>query len=260
MLKQKIQVIFNPAADLGRARRLESTIHSLVNELGGAEWTPTRQPGHARELAIEAGKQGFERVIAAGGDGTMHETANGLMQITAQKRPILGIIPIGSGNDFAASLGIAMDKTKALESAFNAKSHPVDIGSLQTNSKPKEYWLNVVGIGFDAVADIRARRMPIFHGFWLYLLAALQTILFNHTPYRFTAKLDGKDWQRELLMLIISNGRSEGGGFKIAPHARLDDGLFNLIGVQKISRLRMLLTLPYFMRGTHARLPYVETD
>ena len=97
------------------------------------------------------------------------------------------------------------------------------------------------------------------HGFWLYLLAALQTILLNHIPYHFHGQLDGKDWQRDLLMLIISNGKSEGGGFKIAPHASLEDGLFNLIAVQSISRLRMLISLLYFMQGTHARLPYVET-
>jgi YegS/Rv2252/BmrU family lipid kinase len=259
MKKPKTLVIFNPAANHGRAKELEKTIQGMVKDYGGLDWECTVVAGETREIALRAIQSGYDHLIAIGGDGTTQEVVNGLLSVAKTKRPTLGIVPIGSGNDFAGSLGISKDYVSALLAALTGKSHPVDIGLMKTNDGKKYYWVNVVGIGFDAVVDIRTQKMVFFTGFWLYFAAALQTIMRNHTPYHFTGQMNGKKFERNLLMLIISNGKREGGGFKIAPLALQDDGLLNYVGVKKISRFRMLLTIPYFLQGTQDQLPYVET-
>jgi diacylglycerol kinase (ATP) len=259
MKKQKTLIIFNPSANHGRAKELEKTIHGMVKDYGGLDWECTVVIGETEEIAFRATHSDYKHLIAIGGDGTTQEIVNGLMTVPKEKRPSLGIVPIGSGNDFAGSLGISKDYVSALISALTGTAHSVDIGLLQTNTGTKRYWVNVVGIGFDAVVDIRTRKMVFFTGFWLYLAAAIQTILRNHTPYHFSGTLNGKKFERKLLMLIISNGKREGGGFKIAPRARQDDGELNYVGVNVISRPRMLFTLPYFLNGTQDQLSYVET-
>lgn len=258
MKKPKILVIFNPAANHGRAKELEKTIQGMVGDYGGLDWECTVAAGETREIALRAIQSGYDHLIAIGGDGTAQEVVNSLLSAPKTKRPSLGIVPTGSGNDFAGSLGISEDYVNALLAALTGKSHPVDIGLMKTNDGKKYYWVNAVGIGFDAVVDIRSQKMVFFTGFWLYLAAALQTIMRNHTPYHFTGQMDGKKFERNLLMLIISNGKREGGGFKIAPLAIQDDGVLNYVGVKIISRFRMLLTLPYFLQGTQDQLTYVE--
>jgi len=258
MKKPKTLVIFNPAANHGRAKELEKTIQNMVKDYGGLDWESTVAAGETKEIALRAINNGYEHLIAIGGDGTTQEVVNGLLSVAKIKRPTLGIVPIGSGNDFAGSLGISKDYVNSLLAALTGKLHPVDVGLLKTNDGKQHWWVNVVGIGFDAVVDIRSKKMVFFTGFWLYLVAALQTILRNHTPYHFMGKMDDRKFERNLLMLVISNGKREGGGFKIAPLAFLDDGMLNYVGVTKISRMRMLLTLPYFLNGTQDQLPYVE--
>jgi len=201
----------------------------------------------------------IDRIIAIGGDGTTAEVINGILSCPTGKQPTLGILPVGSGNDFAGGLGISTNLKEALLKALGTKTRAVDIGTLQTDNADIYHWINVVGVGFDAVVDIHTRSMPVFSGFWLYFFSALKTILQNHNPYQFNGRMDDNVFQRRFLMLIISNGRREGGGFRIAPRAKLDDGLLDYVGVHEISRLRMLMTLPYFLKGTQERLPYVES-
>ena len=259
MKKPKTLVIFNPAANHGRAKELEKTIQGMVEDYGGLDWECTVAASETREIALQAIKSDYKHIITIGGDGTTQEVVNGLLSAPKTRRPTLGIVPIGSGNDFAGSLGISKDYDSALLAALTGKSHTVDIGLMKTNDGKKYYWVNVVGIGFDAVVNIRTRKMVFFTGFWLYLAAALQTIMQNHTPYHFTGQMDGKKFEQNLLMLIICNGNREGGGFKIAPLALQDDGVLNYVGVKIISRFRMLFTLHYFLQGTQVQLPYVET-
>src|SRR3990172_6830669 len=101
MPAHRIKIILNPNADLCRAWRSASDLRPIVDEFGGADWSGTVYPTHAIELARQAGEDGYQMVVAVGGDGTVHEVINGLMQLPAEKRPRLGVVPLGSGNDFA---------------------------------------------------------------------------------------------------------------------------------------------------------------
>lgn len=255
----KIKLIFNPIANLGRAWPVAQALRPIVDEFGGADWAGTVYPTHAAQLALQAAREGYDWVVALGGDGTVHEVINGLMQAPPERRPHLGVVPVGSGNDFAYSLGISRSPETALRQMLNGQHRPLDIGVLQDNLGRKEYWMNTLGIGFDAVIDIRSRKVPIIQGFAVYFAAVLQSILLNYRPFELEIEMDGVRFVRTLLMLIVANGKREGGGFLVAPDARLDDGLFEYNAVGRISRPRMLLTIPYFLKGTQAGLRYVQT-
>jgi diacylglycerol kinase (ATP) len=259
MKPNKTIVIFNPAANRNHAQAMEETLKGFIKSQKNVDWEKTSKPGDAKFISVNAIEDGCNRIVSIGGDGTTAEVVNGMMSFPKPKRPVLGIVPIGSGNDFAGGLGISMKPQASLQEALEGKGKPIDIGKLKANSGNEYFWVNVVGIGFDAVVDIHTRSMPFFSGFWLYLASALKTIMLNHKPYHFTGEMDGKVFARKLLMLIISNGKREGGGFKIAPLAKLNDGFLNFVGVGEISRLRMLMTLPYFLQGTQDKLPYVES-
>jgi diacylglycerol kinase (ATP) len=256
---KKVKLIFNPIANLGRAWSIASALRPIVQEFGGADWSGTVYPTHATELAYKAGLDGYDLVIALGGDGTIHEVVNGLMQLPEEQRPALGVVPLGSGNDFAHGLGISSKSEVALRQVLTGNPQPIDVGVLEDNFGRREYWNNTIGFGFDAVVTIRSRRIPIVHGFAVYFAAVLQTILLNYIPFHLQIKADDQTWEETDLMFVACNGKREGGGFRVAPEADLFDGEFNLISVQKIPRLKMLYTLPYFLNGSQNQLPYIRT-
>ncbi|MDD5370818.1 MAG: diacylglycerol kinase family lipid kinase [Anaerolineaceae bacterium] len=257
-MPRKVKLIFNPIANLGRAWPVAAALRPIVYELGGADWTGTVYPTHATELARQAGEDGYDLVVAMGGDGTVHEVVNGLMQLPPERRPSLGVVPVGSGNDFAFALGISSKPEQALRQVLTGDLHPIDIGRVCDNFGRNEYWTNTIGIGFDTIVTIYSRKVPLFQGFAVYFLAVLQTILFNHEPFRLELKVDGQRSSREVIMLVLCNGKREGGGFLIDPQASVQDGSFSYLAIDTVSRLRMLATIPYFLNGTHHKLAYVH--
>jgi diacylglycerol kinase (ATP) len=177
MPKHKVKLIVNPNADLGRAWHKAADLRPVVDEFGGADWAGTVYPTHAIDLARQAGEDGYEMVISMGGDGTVHEVINGLMALTPDKRPRLGVVPLGSGNDFAYAIGMSPHPEVSIRQIFTGKEHAIDIGRLEDNRGRVEYWDNAVGIGFDATVTIRSRNFTYLRGFLIYLLAVLQTMM-----------------------------------------------------------------------------------
>jgi diacylglycerol kinase family enzyme len=121
---------------------------------------------------------------------------NGLMQVPIENRPKLGIVPLGSGNDFAHNLGLPMDAGQALRKAMNGQSRFYDLGRMQDEHGRIEYWNNTMGIGFDTTVLLRTRKMRYFTGFLGYLVAVIQTILLDHEPIQIELKIDEE--QKEL--------------------------------------------------------------
>jgi YegS/Rv2252/BmrU family lipid kinase len=224
-----------------------------VDHLGGADWAGTVYPTHGIELARQAAEQGYELVVAVGGDGTAHEVINGLMQIPAERRPKFGVIPLGSGNDFAYGLGMHHDPVQAMQQIFSGRTKRIDVIRISDNHNRVEYCGNATGIGFDATVTIRSRKFVMVHGFIVYLLAVLQTILLNHEAAGLEITTDEGDWKEEALLLVLCNGSREGGGFHIAPEAKPDDGIATSVSIKKVSQLRMVRLLPEVLRGTHIR-------
>src|SRR3990172_385762 len=119
-------LIFNPNSDRGRSGQKASDLRALIDELGGADWRGTEYPGHAIEIAAELGPN-YQTVAALGGDGTGHEVVKGLMKLEPAQRPQLGIVPIGSGNDFVGGgLGLSLSAPEGLQRVFKGRPRPVD--------------------------------------------------------------------------------------------------------------------------------------
>lgn len=186
----RIKLIVNPNADLGRARHGAADLRPIIEEFGGADWAGTVYPTHAVELAYQAAEEGYELVVAMGGDGTVHEVVNGLMKVPADRRPKLGVVPLGSGNDFSYAIGMDRRPAYALRQVLNGKPIQVDIGRFRDNLGRIEYFTNAIGIGFDTVVTIRSRRITLLRGFLIYLVAVIQTIIFNHDAPRMQVSTD----------------------------------------------------------------------
>jgi len=256
-MPRKVKIILNPMADMHNAWRVANDLRPVINDYGGADWSGTVYPTHATALAKQAGEQGYDMVIAMGGDGTVHEVVNGLMQLPEDKRPILGVVPVGSGNDFAHAIGVPLRSDLALAHALNGKPSPVDIGLMTDDHGRKEYFDNTLGIGFDGVVTIRSHKLPLLRGFLMYLTAVIQTILLNHDPALMQLETDGRKWEQRNLMLVLCNGPREGGGFLVAPDAKPDDGILHYAMIEMCSRFTMFRIVPEVMKGTHGRFKQV---
>ena len=195
-MPRKVKLILNPMADMGRAWKTANDLRPIAQEFKGElSWSGTVYPTHAIELAKQAAEEGCDMVIAMGGDGTVHEVVNGLMQVPEEKRPVMGIVPIGSGNDFAYSIGLTQRPAHALAHALHGGNiQPVDIGLMTDEHGRREYFDNTLGIGFDAVVTIRSHRLPIVKGFLMYLTAVIQTIILNHNPARMRIETAAEKW------------------------------------------------------------------
>lgn len=258
----KTTIILNPASGRGRAGKLASYIEQLfrATELD-FDLLLSARPWHIAELAEAAAHQRVDVVIAAGGDGTVNEAINGLMHARSDgvTKPALGILSIGTGNDFAASLNLPTKLEGAVQCIRNNTRRLVDIGLLHgCGLENSRYFANCVGIGFDAAGGVLAEKNTWASGLSAYLIAALQNIMIYYRAPTLEIKTDAEMIRMPALMVSIMNGRRIGGGFWTAPDARPDDGLFDLCIAEEVSRLRMLTLLPHFLRGTQATQPEIQ--
>lgn len=254
-MPKKIKIILNPMADMGNAWRAARDLRSITEQHGGIDWSGTVYPGHAIDLARSS--EGYDMVIAMGGDGTVHEVMNGLMQIPEDRRPVLGIVPVGSGNDFGHIISASTSPAEALNRAIHGEPSTVDLGLMTDVHGRREYFDNTLGIGFGAMVTIRSHQLPLLRGFIMYLTAVIQAILLDHNAMRMQIEVDGQKVDKSVIYLILCNGPREGGGFLVAPDAKIDDGLLDYAMITYVSRLKMFRIVPEVMKGTHGRFKEV---
>lgn len=257
-MDRRIKLIFNPHAKRGRAWDLATMLQSIIERHGGGSWAATEYPKHANELAEQAAQDGFDIVVALGGDGTVHEVINGLMRAPADKRPLLAAVPLGSGNDFCSNNGILEDVELAMQRVYSGEPKTIDLGHVIDNTGRSEYIDNTLGVGFDASVTIHSLQITRLKGFSMYLWAVIQTILRNHDAPRMSITTDHETIEQEVLMMVLCNGPREGGGFHVAPEATPDDGLFHYAMIQRVSRAMMFRLIPEVMNGTHGRFKQVR--
>jgi YegS/Rv2252/BmrU family lipid kinase len=225
------------------------------------DWVETREPGHAIALAEEAAAGGFEMVVAVGGDGTVNEVVNGLMRAAhLDHATTLGVIPVGSGNDFAWFNGIPLDPIAACQRLFDGQTRVVDVGHIRESDGRQRYFDNGCGVGFDAVVSLEARRLKWLRGMSVYLVAVLKTLIFHHHAPSLRIHLDERELTRPTMMLSIGNGRRAGGAFHITPDAEMDDGWLDICIAGQLSRAGMLMIIPRFLRGTHVTHKQIQMD
>ncbi|HKZ68766.1 MAG TPA: YegS/Rv2252/BmrU family lipid kinase [Anaerolineales bacterium] len=255
----KIQLIFNPMSDRGRSGQKASDLRAIIEEHGSADWVGTEFPAHAADLAAKAGLSGYDTVVAMGGDGTVHEVVNGLMRVAPTHRPKLGVVPIGSGNDFAFGAGVSLDSAEAMKRVFTGAPKAIDVGLARDNNGRTEYWDNTVGIGFDGKINIMSRKIEGLHGFPMYLTAVLRTLAQDYESSQMKLWIDDEPMiDRNVLMLTLGNGPREGGGFNTTPDAKMDDGHFDYVIVGHMGRIAILGLLPKVMNGTHGTDQHVK--
>jgi diacylglycerol kinase family enzyme len=211
------------------------------------DFRPTQYPGQAEELALEAARAGFATVAAAGGDGTVHEVANGLLRAD---RPDItfAVIPLGSANDYAFSLG--QDKGPGNSAAANTRQ--VDVGWVQAETGKDRFFVNTLGLGFSGLVSVESRRINWLQGLPLYGLAFLRTLCFRFACPTMTVTFDGQERTAPTLSLTIAIGKREG-GFVVAREALMDDGLFDYLHAGGLARWELLRYMPRLAAG--AELP-----
>lgn len=251
----KTLVIVNPSAGRGYAGRMMPQIQQHLGELGVAfDLVNTEGPGHATQLASQAVQDGYEVIVAMGGDGTTHEVVNGMMLArTGDSIGTLACIPAGNGNDFAAMNGAPEDIAAACRLIAEGTPRLVDIGHLVVDGESRGYFSNAVGIGFDGLTVRETQNFRRLRGMAMYLLAVLKTIFVTMRPMRSEMVLDDEQVQQTTLMMVIANGPREGHTFLVAPDATCDDGWLDLTIAETMPRFQMLAVLPSVMKGTHIR-------
>ncbi|HET6573289.1 MAG TPA: diacylglycerol kinase family protein [Fimbriiglobus sp.] len=238
-------VITNPAAGRGKARRqLESARRRFGPEI---EYRPTAGPGHAVELARTAAVEGFARVVAAGGDGTVHEVANGLLT-SGRSEVILSVWPLGSMNDFAYSLGLLRWWAEGAVRPLDVLR--ADVGAVRADGRER-YFVNGCGVGFNGLVAHESRSIRSLRGLPLYVLAFLKSMVRHFATPAMSIQLDSATSVGPTLSLSLNLGQREG-GFPVSPAARLDDGAFDVLHVGAVRRWELLRYLPGLIAG---RLP-----
>lgn len=243
--------IVNPSAKHGVTAQLLPAIRRLLGGVAHVEFVETHSPGHALEAAREV--SGVDTIIAIGGDGTVHEVTNGLMQRPAGQRPSLSVIPTGSGNDYARTLGISFDLPTAVRQIATGERRWIDIGVCNG------IWFNnSVAVGLDARVTAKAVEMKALTG-WsglpLYLRALLWVLFNQFRSHELRISFDGGDpVPLDVLIVAMTNGPTYGGGFFITPDSVPDDGLLDVCVIDPMPLAETLVRLPFVIVGRHTRM------
>lgn len=252
----RVKVILNPWADRGRGAQQAAVIQQAAQQYGGVDLEESERPGHALELARLAADDGYDLVVAAGGDGTISDVVNGLMRgDKAVTR--LGIIPIGSGNDLAWSLGISTEVETAVHQLFNGSPKTIDLARIEDNKGRFRIVDNNIGIGFDAVVVIETEAITRIHGFMMYLLATLRTIASYSQLPKLTIHFDEEKVEQSVLFIAFGVGPRGGGGFLLTPDAKQHDDLVDTCTVNPVGRLTIISLLLTVFNGRHVKSKHV---
>jgi diacylglycerol kinase (ATP) len=246
----RYRMVVNPVAARGRAARRWPAVAAELRRLGvDFEVRFTTAPWAATRLAREAADDGVAAVVAAGGDGTLMEVVNGLVGTGLP----LGVLPLGSGNDFARTAGIPLDPVVAAHLLARPARRPIDLGRVDGR-----YFINVASAGMDGeIARRMNQDLRWLRGAPAYAVATLMTLA-RFRPAEIVLELDGTVRRLEALLVAVANGRYYGGGMMVTPRAALDDGLFDVCVLGALERLEFLRTFPSVYRGEHLSHPKIS--
>lgn len=260
-----ILLIINPTAQSGKARKTLRDTAQFFKDITDMkqnhfyEMIETSHPLDAVIIAHELGPH-FDTVFVLGGDGIVHEVVNGLMQIPAEDRPCLGVLPAGQGNDFARSLGLPLDPLQVFKEVGNLKVKPIDIGKVNDR-----YFAETLSFGVDAAIALETmerRKNTKKTGTVLYVESGFNQIKNHLDVIEATVQLDERDPQKlSFYTFAIQNGTTYGGGFKITPEAQLDDGVFDICyAAPPLTRLQAVRIFLKAKKGKHVNDSHMHFD
>jgi YegS/Rv2252/BmrU family lipid kinase len=252
-------LIVNPTAAGGKAGRLAPAVERSLREQGLiVRRVNTRDIQHARELGLAAARKG-ETVLALSGDGMVGVLADVLREVPGAR---LGVLPGGRGNDLARVLGIPREPLAASAASPHYLPRPLDLGVVEDAraGQSGRAFVGVASAGFDSDCNRIANEAPAWLGRLAYAYSALRGLL-SWKPARFTIELDppGERYSFSGYSVIVANSPTYGGGMRIAPEALLDDGLLDVVAIERVGKLRFLANLPRVFKGTHVHMDSVKT-
>jgi diacylglycerol kinase (ATP) len=248
---ESVQVIVNPTSGGGKVRRLIPELEVGLREMGvPGPIRFTEGPGHAGDLARRAVEEGTSRLLVVGGDGTVHEVANGLLSGEEGPLPAISLLPVGTGNDFHRMIRGPGGVEGALRRLRDGTPRLFDVGEVRWDGE-RRYFVNLLGVGVDAEVLRRREGFTWLTGLAQYL-AALGGALFTFKGVPLVVTVDGapQGVECEVLLAAVTVGPSVGGGFLLAPAATPDDGLLDLFVVERLGLLKIMQYLPRVLRGT----------
>ncbi len=257
-----VPIIHNPAAGGGRGMARFYDAQKLLKEAGiHADPIATEAPRHATTLVEELAKEGYRRILVLGGDGTLSEAANGALRVPESKRPALGFLPAGTGNDILRDHNV-LDRTEAVKRIAAGRLQSMDAMRVryEDDSGPKErYGINLVGTGFAP----RSVEVTNQHYKWArgqaYNLGVVHSIMaLKPTPTRIT--IDGKEEAGDYPMVMVCNNIHTGGAMKMAPMAQTNDGQLDVLIASEVSRIQLLNLLGKVRSGAHVDHPAVRFE
>ncbi len=248
----RIAVLANRTAGKGRSAHL---LDGVLARLGPSATLLTAHDGpSAAAAAREAVEGGAGTLVAFGGDGTVHLA----LQAVAGTGVPLGIIPAGTGNDFANAVGVPSDLLAAADAIAAGATRDVDAVQATAADGTTRWWSTILCAGFDSAVNERANRMRWPRGPVRYDLAILAELA-RLAPRDFTVELDGQPWSGPAVLVAVGNSPSYGGGMRMCPSAQVDDGVLDVTIVGPISRATLIRTKPRIYEGTHVDHPQVTT-
>ena len=240
--------IVNPVAGTGAGERTFERVRELMDAAGADYgYAMSEYAGHAVELTKKALEAGERCIVSVGGDGTLREVAG----VLVGKDAVLGLLPCGTGNDFARAVGIPKEPEASVEILLHNQPRPVDAGSVNG-----AYFFNVAGFGFDTdVVKYTEKFKKRLNGMLPYMLGILQTLM-HLKPRKLKICYEGGEITVPALLICAANGTHFAGGINLAPNARPDDGMFDVCVLHDIGIFAFLNLLPKFVKGKHLNSPH----
>jgi len=261
-MKDRWFLIINPVASKGKGLKEWPKIEEKLKESGiNFEYAFTKYRGHSEEIFKDASERGYRKFVAIGGDGTANELCNAIMNTNNPRDYLLTMIPVGTGNDWGKSVGISND-LEMVENLRNGRIVTQDVGKVTFRDsegiEQSRYFLNVAGMGFDAIVTNRANKFgKIIRGTISYLLPLLLTII-TYRSKKVEIICDEHHKICKLFTIAVGIGKFNGGGMQLLPNASYNDGFFDVTVVRNISNLRVLLNVGLVYNGKILRHPKVD--
>jgi YegS/Rv2252/BmrU family lipid kinase len=261
---ERLLIILNPTAGKGKAGQHREEIEGLLRAAGANyDVKLTERVGHATELARAAGSEGYTVAVAGGGDGTVNEVINGLIQAGTEGKPVceLGVLPVGRGNDFSYGADIPSSLADSIAVLVGSYKRPLDVGLIKGGDYPEgKHFGNGIGVGFDTIVGLEAAKMRRVQGFMAYVFGALKTFIIYPLAPKVKVSFNGSTIEQKSHQISIMNGKRMGGTFFMAPQARNDDGQLDLCMAGELSRSSMISLMVHYTKGTQAQHPSIKID
>ena len=264
-MQKRVKVILNPYSNRGGAGQgVDALRAALIAADLTADITLTSKAGDAIEIARQARLDGYDVIVAAGGDGTVNEVVNGIALATPADENVgpLAVLPMGSGNDFSDMMDMSRDLAAGIKRIQDGRARQIDLCLATIHEEGRDfsrYFDNNMGAGFEAQVTVESRKITRLRGFAIYLWAVIRALRQYDQPKFQVAWTDEEGKVHEVdqrsLLVTLGNSRRTGGGFYMTPDAKMDDGLLDMGIARALSTPKILALLPQVMAGTHRNHP-----